>query len=102
MKLLTNNIPTSLNLPVLLAHLIIPYGHSLHVPKGLYEVIAVRIPACILLVAYMDQCITYMQVDMVDCMQTRFNLLINVYMTSNAHSGIPATQTAAGFTISRY
>ena len=43
----------------------------------------------------MDQCITYMQVDMVDCMQTRFNLLINVYMTSNAHNGIPATQTAA-------
>ena len=26
----------------------------------------------------------YIQVDMVDCMQTRFNLLINVYMTSNA------------------
>ena len=50
MKLLPNYIlPTALNLPVLLAHLIIPvlaYGHSLHVPKGLYEVIAVRIPAC--------------------------------------------------------
>ena len=50
----------------------------------------------------MDQCVTYMQVDMVDCMQTRFNLLINVYMTSNAHNGIPTTQTAAAFTISRY
>ena len=43
----------------------------------------------------MDQCITYMQVDMVDHMQIRFN----VYMTSNAHNSIPATQTAAAFAI---
>ena len=50
----------------------------------------------------MEQCITYLQVDMVDCMQTRFNLLINVYMTSNAYNGSLATQTAAAFTISRY
>ena len=75
MKLLTNNIPTSLNLPVLLAH------NNTSVLDLMHMVIAyMYLKDCmrsyllgylhVLLVAYMDQCITYIQVDMVDCMQT--------------------------------
>ena len=73
MKLLTNNIPTSLNLPVLLAHLIIPVLALMHMVIAyllLKDCMRSKLLGYlhVLLVAYMDQCITYMQAHMVDCM----------------------------------